>query len=68
MFGLGIGECLGLLFLFVLIFGPRFLVNGCKRIFSSFQGFTESFKDAREEKLPPGTQVKVIKPGEEASP
>lgn len=66
MFGLGLGECIAILFIFVLIFGPRFLVNGCKRIFSSFQGFTESFKDAKDE-LPPGTKVKVIKPGEEVN-
>ncbi|MBS2036210.1 twin-arginine translocase TatA/TatE family subunit [bacterium] len=67
MFGLGLGECVAILVIFVLIFGPRFLVNASKRLFSSFQGFTESFKDAREEKLPPGTKVKVINPGEEAS-
>ncbi|MBX3168320.1 MAG: hypothetical protein KF760_12960 [Candidatus Eremiobacteraeota bacterium] len=58
-------------FLVVLIFGPRFLVSGFKRIFSSFAGFNESFKEAKEEKLPPGSKVRVIKPtkenGEEAS-
>lgn len=72
MFGLGLGECLLILFLFVLVFGPRFLVNGVKRIFGSFAGFTESFKDAKEEKLPPGSKVRVIHPdkesGEKTSP
>lgn len=71
MFGLGLGECALIFFLIVLIFGPRFLVNGFKRIFSSFAGFNESFKDAKEEKLPPGSKVRVIKPkenGEEANP
>lgn len=71
MFGLGLTECALILFLVVLIFGPRFLVTGVKRIFSSFAGFTDSFKDAKEEKLPPGSSVRVIKPtkeqGEEAS-
>lgn len=65
MFGLGLTECALLLFLFVLVFGPRFLVNGVKRVFGSFMGFTESFKEAKEEKLPPGSQVRVIKPGKE---
>ena len=71
MFGLGLTECALILFLVVLIFGPRFLVTGVKRIFSSFAGFTDSFKDAKEEKLPPGSSVRVIKPkehGEEANP
>ena len=65
MFGLGLMECALILFLFVLVFGPRFLVNGIKRVFSSFAGFTESFKDAKEEKLPPGSHVRVIKPNKE---
>ncbi len=72
MFGLGLGECALIFILIVLVFGPRFLVSGFKRLFSAFSGFNESFKDAREEKLPPGTKVRVIPPtkdnNEEARP
>ena len=74
MFGLGLGECLLILALFVLVFGPRFLVNSCKRIFNSFAGFKDSFTEARADAPSPlgPTTVKVIKPtkeqGEEASP
>ncbi|MBX3169594.1 MAG: twin-arginine translocase TatA/TatE family subunit [Candidatus Eremiobacteraeota bacterium] len=52
MFGLGIGECIALVLVFALIFGPRLMISMGSRLASSLTGFHRAFRAAELPKLP----------------
>jgi Sec-independent protein translocase protein TatA len=60
MFGLGIGEIAVIIFLALLIFGPKFFAKRLEGIQESFQGFSKSFKSGQDDvaALPPGSEKK----------
>lgn len=47
MFGLGLGEWVGLFLLALLVFGPRWFVKATRNTWNGLQGFTSSFQDAK---------------------
>jgi len=46
LFGLGLWECLGIIVLAALIFGPRFIGRTFRTLWDSFVGFGKSFQQA----------------------
>lgn len=46
MFGLGLWEVLGIMFLATLVFGPRFFVSAFRTLWTSLTGFGKSFQAA----------------------
>ena len=49
MFGLGLWEIVGIVFLAMLIFGPKFFVRVGRSLWGSLTGFVNSFQQARAE-------------------
>lgn len=64
MFGLGLWEWIGILFLAAMLFGPKFLVRSAKSIWGSLTGFATSFKEAAAEEALPGPQRALNPPRE----
>lgn len=58
MYVFGWTECLLLLSLFLLVFGPRFLIRSAQRMRRNLGGFKESFDGAR------GDRVETLRPAQ----
>lgn len=66
MFGLGIWEILGIVFLACLLFGPRFIVNTFRSLWKSLTGFVRSFQSAASESEALGPeQMRALKAAQE---
>jgi Sec-independent protein translocase protein TatA len=56
VFGLGLWEVLGILFVAMLFFGPKFFVSAFRSLWSSLTGFGKSFQAAANDA--PATPVR----------
>jgi Sec-independent protein translocase protein TatA len=67
MFGLGLWECVGIIMLAMLVFGPRMFVRLGSSVWKSLTGFVNSFQQARAEvDVLDAPQPAALKSGQES--